>query len=87
MNWIYNKVVHRGEHTVISLLGGRIHANMSTNHNPGTWFIYFGKWMRITRSKTNFGFAFVPHFSHVYIHFIRHHYTVLWTRRCNSGSH
>lgn len=48
---IYSKVVYHGKHTKIEMLGGWIHANVSTDINPGTWFVYIGKRLRITISK------------------------------------
>jgi hypothetical protein len=76
--WLYNRVVYHGKHTEIKFFGGWLHASMSTNLNPYTWFIYFGKKLRITANKTKFGFAFIPYKGHIYYHLFWLHGQIGW---------
>lgn len=82
LKWLYHKVVYRnGEHTNKSWLGGRITAGMSTNMNPGTWFVYFGKakGLRLTISKTDvLGLALLKRQGFLFYHFLWRNGQIGW---------
>lgn len=77
--YLYHKTVYQdGEHTTKSWFGGRITANMSTEFNPGTWFVYFGG-LRVTINKTTLGLALKKRTGFLYYRFLWREGQIGWS--------
>lgn len=81
LKWLYHKVSYQnGEHIDKRWFGGAIRATMTrTMFNPGTWFVYFGKFLRVTINKESTGLALKLRTGFVYYHFLWWHGQIGWS--------